>query len=703
MGNDLFERPRYHDNNDRPEQNSPGTMGAFDRDAMAGRSDPYGLVARVSRCLEDVRYNGNEIVLDYDDARNQSQVMDSLQDPFINSYMSTSPSHEQLHRVLKGFDGQEQVEIPPHITEKTSLGNTDSWASLAQQVILGNISNEHIAQILHHENFKTHEENQIKFKTEYNRQIQLAEERMKTIGYALTAEPVDFDSLYSALNSIQSKPEGDLIRHAFKEHLIKRGEQEQNFEDYISEKLKEHYRQKEGLQKDQELSEETKQHIEQTVKMLNGFDPEKAAEQLSKVLGELPSQYQHNTAGSIGVSIGAGITIATLIAGHGWGSGASKVQGGIAGVLGGMVINGVIRDWDNAGNDNWYRDVQRLTAGLSEAQKNQIRERFEGISLVSEEQQQELSSSFDDIEIKTLDKESLNKLAEQTLDMLQGDDLTPEEKSLKIAELSILLKTNSPVQDTDGLSAKDVFDKKMGELIEDYNKETQQKWEKEREAKPDTEREEWEQEHPKPVEIDFYSLVAQKSDSAITGDKAKQMFTEPLSPDAIASVILSETEIRCRALNKLEGIIGTIDQEKEAQAKKRLQEIRDQKSELTEADQKDMYLQREVLRDEIKNIPNVILGARAESDFDNISLSQEQIEAVKNALEQQISAHKALTTNLDFAIEDRVRPRTIYDKKFTPGIPITIVSKWKDSHGTPVGSELRDPKKSPSLYSDNLP
>jgi hypothetical protein len=72
-------------------------------------------------------------------------------------------------------------------------------------------------------------------------------------------------------------------------------------------------------------------------------------------------------------------------------------------------------------------------------------------------------------------------------------------------------------------------------------------------------------------------------------------------------------------------------------------------------------------------------------------------------LTQQMSTHNGISTNLDFTIEDRVRPRTIYDKKFTLGIPIAIVTQWKDTHGTPVGSTLRDPKKSPELYSHTLP
>ena len=63
----LFQPPRHHDVSDEPEENAPGTLGAFNREAVSKRTDPfgYGATARVNAVLGATRFDGNEIVIDY--------------------------------------------------------------------------------------------------------------------------------------------------------------------------------------------------------------------------------------------------------------------------------------------------------------------------------------------------------------------------------------------------------------------------------------------------------------------------------------------------------------------------------------------------------------------------------------------------------------------------------------------------------------
>lgn len=713
MGNELFQN-RDHDINENPDENAPGTMGCFDRNAMARRPDRYGIGARISGSFRDVKYDGNEILLGYegDYQSPNSHIMDSLQhqdpsNPFINSHTSISPSQDQLSQVLKNFTGQETI------ASETTLGKDTTWAKLVQNAILGKLSPDQIAQVLSDPDFKTREENHIKFKTEYNRQLQLAETRMNAIGEAFALEPRQIDTVYRVLNSIQDSQEGDLIRDAFNKHLQERGAQEQTFDEYIKHELEAHFRKKENIEKDSELPKNTKDHINHTVAMLNGFDPAKATQQLTEALSQLPSSYRESGVGDYAFGAGGGLAIGALYQLHQRGlSLAGGAQGLGMGLLGGTVITGVIRDWQAAGDDTWYREVQRITAGLSEEQKNQIREHYEGLDLIAEERQTEIKESLGAIEAQsTVTKESINKVAEETLDKLQdkqgGETLTPEQKQIMVAELALKLQSDIEVEDAKNpvLSAKDVFDLKINELLEEQHKREQAEWATTLDSVAEKEREEWKKTNPEPTLVDFYSLVAEKIGPDYSSSDVEKRFTGTFDPAAFAALVISETESRTRALAQIETDIGVIDSKKVEEADKRLEAI--QKGEkLTTEDEENRYLQRAILLEEVKNLPNAIhaiLGAHAEAHFSEISLSQDQIEAIKESLTQQLSTHKGISTNLDFTIEDRVRPRTIYDREFPPGIPIAIVTQWKDTHGTPVGSTLRDPKKSPELYSDTLP
>lgn len=700
VGNDLFHNPRYHDINENPDENAPGTMGCFDRHAMAQRNDPYGFGASVSACFQDVQFDGNEVVINYRTEYHgtESPIMDSLQDPLINSYTSISPSQDQLSHVLKNFTGQETI------ASETPLGEDTTWAKLAQNAILGKLSPDQIAQVLSDPDFKTREENHIKFKTEYNRQLQLAETRMKAIGEALASDPPQIETVYRVLNSIQDSQEGDLIRDAFTNLLVEKGEKEQSFDEYIKDKLEVHFRKKEKIEESSELSQRTKDHIDETVLMLNGFDPAKATQKLTEALSQLPSSYRESGVGDYTGGAVGGLAIGALFQLHQRGfSLAGGAQGLGMAALSGAVITGVIRDWQAAGDDTWYREVQRITAGLSEEQKKQIREHFKGLDLISEERQGELNQSLDAIETQpTVKKESINKVAEETFDTLQGDTLTPKEKQIMIAELALKLQSDTKVEGTDNLSAKDVFDLKMNELLEEQHKRDQAEWAKTLDSIAEEKREEWKKTNPEPNPVDFYSLVAGKIGSEISASDVTKMFTEAFNPDAFAALIISETESRARALAQIETAIGDIDSDKETEADNRLAQIQ-AGEELTDEDKNNLYLQRAILVEEVKNLPKAILGAHPETHFSEISLSQDQIKAIKKSLTQQLSTHKEISTNLDFTIEDRVRPRTIYDQEFTLGIPIAIVTQWKDTHGTPVGSTLRDPKTSPELYSHTLP
>ncbi|MGA1191896.1 MAG: hypothetical protein ACO3XO_06410 [Bdellovibrionota bacterium] len=544
MGNDLFQNSRYHDINENPDEKAPGTMGCFDRHAMAQRKSPYGFGASVSACFQDVQFDRNEVVINYGTEYHdtESPIMDSLQDPFINSYTSISPSQDQLSHVLKNFTGQETI------ASETTLGEDTTWAKLAQNAILGKLSPEQIAQVLSDPDFKTREANHIKFKTEYNRQGQLAETRMKAIGEALASDPPQIETVYRVLNSIQDRQEGELIRDAFTKLLVEKGEKEQSFDEYIKDKLEAHFRKKENIEKHSELPERTKDHIDKTVAMLNGFNHVEATKQLTEALSQLPSNYRESGVGDYAGGAGGGLAIGALYQLHQRGfSFAGVAQGLGMAALGGTVITGVMRDWQAAGDDTWYREVQRLTAGLSEEQKNQIREQYKGIDLISEERQTEIEQSLDAMKTQTtVDKESIHKIAQETFDKLQhkqeGDTLTPEQKQAMIAELALKLQSDTKVKDTDNLGAKDVFDLKMNELLDEQHKREQAEWAERLDGVAEEEREDWTKKNPEPTLVDFYSLAAQEIGSEMTASDVRDMFTETFNPEAIATRLISETE-----------------------------------------------------------------------------------------------------------------------------------------------------------------
>jgi len=544
---------------------------------------------------------------------------------------------------------------------KSWAGQEASWSEIAQRHITGELSNEDIIGILCNDNFETREQNHIKFKTEYQRQIKLSQHRLDMIGNAL--ETGDMTTVYQVLNSIQSEREGDLIRREFENRLKEHGLKEQSFSDYIEEKLTAHYEKKE-----KPLSDDLKNHIVRTIEGLDGFNADRTTAQLTEALRKLPSQYRTSGTGDSAVGVAAGAFIGTSVIGHlrGLSLGSGFIGLG-SGVLAGAVMTGVMREWDQVGNDNWYRDIERLTAGLSESQKQAIRERFDGIEVIPEELEEQIRMSLkNSTEESAISQESIATTAKETLDKLQGDTLSKAEKTQMIYELAQKLQTDLTVN---GDTAKDIFDIQINELL------------KKQEDK-----------------ASLYDLIANNTE--ITKEKAKDIFQDSFKPDSIASAILQEAAVLSQALRQLETTIGEIDSEKEKEAKEKWIELnkKDSEIQLTEDDKNNLYLQREDVEKKLETIVDrYLLGRHEEAIVTNISLSKSQQGKVLESLEKKLSEHKSLNSNLDWTMEDRVSI-AFYDREKQAIVSIDIIPNWNNPNWTPVGANLRDPQKSWQLF-----